>query len=38
MSASTYHEVLRRIRRLISTDQLRLIEELASNLRRQDTT
>jgi hypothetical protein len=37
MSTSAYHEVLRRARRLTSTDQLRLLEELASNLRRQGT-
>lgn len=37
MSASAYHDVLRQARSLTSTDQLRLLEELAGSLRRQDT-
>jgi hypothetical protein len=37
MSTGAYRDVLRRARRLTSTDQLRLLEELAGSLRRQDT-
>jgi hypothetical protein len=37
MSTGAYHDVLRRARRLTSTDQLRLLEELAGSLRWQDT-
>ncbi len=37
MSTGAYHDVLRRARRLTSADQLRLLEELAGNLRRQGT-
>lgn len=36
MSTGAYQDVLRRARRLTSTDQLRLLEELAGSLRRQD--
>lgn len=36
MSTGTYQDVLKRAQRLTSTDQLRLLEELASILRRQD--
>ena len=38
MSISAYQDVLRRARRLTSTDQLRLLEELAGSLRGQDTS
>ena len=38
MSTGAYHEVLKRARRLTSADQLRLLEELAGSLRRQDST
>jgi hypothetical protein len=38
MSISAYQDVLRRARCLTSTDQLRLLEELAGSLRRQDTS
>jgi hypothetical protein len=37
MSTGPYQDVLRRARRLASTDQLRLLEELAGSLRRQDS-
>ena len=37
MSTGAYHDVLRRARRLRSTDQLRLLEELAGSLRWQET-
>jgi len=36
MSTGAYQDVLRRARRLTSTDQLRLLEDLAGILRRQD--
>ena len=38
MSISAYQDVLRRARCLTPTDQLRLLEELAGSLRRQDTS
>ena len=36
MSTGVYQDVLKRAQRLTSTDQLRLLEELAGILRRQD--
>ena len=36
MSTGAYQDVLKRAQRLTSTDQLRLLEELAGILRRQD--
>jgi hypothetical protein len=36
MSTGAYQDVLRRAQRLTSTDQLRLLEDLAGILRRQD--
>lgn len=36
MSTGAYQDVLKRAQRLTSTDQLRLVEELAGILRRQD--
>ncbi|MBN1659781.1 MAG: hypothetical protein JXA93_15355 [Anaerolineae bacterium] len=36
MSTGAYHDVLKQAQRLTSADQLRLLEELAGILRRQD--
>jgi len=38
MSTTAYYEVLSRIQRLTPADQLRLLEELATLVRRQVTT
>lgn len=38
MSISVYNDVLRRVRRLSPDDQLRLLEDVASLVRRQVTT
>jgi hypothetical protein len=38
MSISVYHDVLRRVQRLSPDDQLRLLEDVASLVRRQATT
>jgi hypothetical protein len=38
MSVNVYNDVLRRVRRLSPADQLRLLEDVASLVRRQVTT
>ena len=37
MSTGAYHDVLRQAQNLTTTDQLRLLEELAGILRKQDS-